>query len=602
MTNLKLPHAQFSGRYKLEIRRHGELVHDTGWFDNLITDAGLNALGSAVNIGAYVMVGTSNTAPAVTDTTLIAQIASKDTSVTPAKTIASGVEVAGVRYGWARLTCPFAQGAVVGIVSEVGIGWTSTQVFSRSLVSPSISIIAIDQLTVVYEVRMYLPTVNTTGTVNIGGTVYNYTIRPFKAASTSYAGEESPGWAIKVPILTATARKWVQTPFDPYTVWGGCQVYGAPAALQTNVEATSLTTSDGSGSTSPGASPFSTTPTNQAYVNLSNRCEFSFAWTTSSGNVDGGQIWLSRTSGTANALNGVAYGAGLFVAVGAAGTVLTSPDGITWTSRTSGVATALNAVVFNGTLFVAVGASGVILTSSDGITWTSRTSGTANALNGVGHGGGLFITVGAGGTILTSPDGSTWTSQTSGTGNILYAVTHAAGLYVAVGASGILITSPSGVGWTSRTSGTASDLRFIGFGIGLFIAGGPNNYTTHSFDGLSWTAGSIGVSAQYFGVTFSSTLAFVVGAGGSTARSSAAVTWTAINAGGVTLNAVAIGAKTLVAVGASGAVQSSSSGGIQAFTYSGLFGTYQCVLDGVIDKDNTKTLSVTWEQTWSRRP
>lgn len=607
MNKVNLPRAELSGRYKLEVRRHGVLIHDTGWFDNLITDAGLNALGESVNISAYVMVGTSNAAPAATDTALIAQIASKDTSTVPSKTSSQGVETAGGRYGWLRLTCPFAQGAVVGIVAEVGIGWNSTNVFSRSLVSPAAPIIDVDQLTVVYELRMYIPTADITGTVNIGGTSYNYTIRPIKAASTNYAGEESPGWATKLPILGASARKWVNTPFDPYTVWNGCLTYGAPAVLQTNVEETALRTADGGGSVSPspsgGSTPNGTTPTNHAYSTGSLRCEFSFLWGIDRGNIDGGQAWLSRTSGTTNALNGVAFGSSLFVAVGAAGTILTSPSGITWTTQSSGTANALNAVSFGAGLFVAVGAAGTILTSPNGTAWTSQTSGTANALNGVAFGGGLFVAVGAAGTILTSPDGIAWTTQTSGTAAILYAVTQAAGVFVAVGAGGVLITSPGATAWTSRTSGTASDLRFVAFGVGLFIAGGPNNFTTRSFDGFSWTAGTFGVSATFFGITFTNIMAFAAGASGAMTRSAAGTTWSSVTvAGSITHNAITNGLKTLVAVGAGGAISTSSTGGIQGFVYSGIFGTYQCVLDGVIDKDNTKTLTIRWEQTWARRP
>jgi hypothetical protein len=45
--------------------------------------------------------------------------------------------------------------------------------------------------------------------------------------------------------------------------------------------------------------------------------------------------WTQQTSGTRDDLNGVAYGNGLFVAVGDFGTILTSPDGVNWTVRTS---------------------------------------------------------------------------------------------------------------------------------------------------------------------------------------------------------------------------------------------------------------------------
>ena len=51
-----------------------------------------------------------------------------------------------------------------------------------------------------------------------------------------------------------------------------------------------------------------------------------------------------------NRLGGVAFGHGTFVAVGSAGTVLTSPDGVSWTSRLSNTSADLESVAWNGAL------------------------------------------------------------------------------------------------------------------------------------------------------------------------------------------------------------------------------------------------------------
>ena len=75
------------------------------------------------------------------------------------------------------------------------------------------------------------------------------------------------------------------------------------------------------------------------------------------------------------------------------------------------------------TKYMAVGASGTILISPNGNSWISRSSGTAQGLQGVTYGNGLFVTVGQSGTILTSPDGTTWTSRSPGTSSILRDVT-----------------------------------------------------------------------------------------------------------------------------------------------------------------------------------
>ena len=88
-------------------------------------------------------------------------------------------------------------------------------------------------------------------------------------------------------------------------------------------------------------------------------------------------VWISRTSGTAQVLYGVAWNGVRVVAVGAAGTVLASDDqGLTWYAVTSGITTDLYALDVGDNVFVAVGALGVILTSQDGLTWEPVDSGT----------------------------------------------------------------------------------------------------------------------------------------------------------------------------------------------------------------------------------
>lgn len=64
---------------------------------------------------------------------------------------------------------------------------------------------------------------------------------------------------------------------------------------------------------------------------------------------------------TNNSLSGICYGNQIFVAVGANGTIVTSPDGKTWTSQNSGTNSPLDAVCNNNGNFVAVGAGGAII-------------------------------------------------------------------------------------------------------------------------------------------------------------------------------------------------------------------------------------------------
>ena len=57
----------------------------------------------------------------------------------------------------------------------------------------------------------------------------------------------------------------------------------------------------------------------------------------------------------------------VFVAVGDEGAVLSSPDGATWSVRTSGTTLALNDVTYGGERYVAVGQAGKIVVSTDGL-------------------------------------------------------------------------------------------------------------------------------------------------------------------------------------------------------------------------------------------
>src|SRR5437870_2927627 len=54
---------------------------------------------------------------------------------------------------------------------------------------------------------------------------------------------------------------------------------------------------------------------------------------------------------TPNSLNGTTFGKGLFIAVGDAGTILTSSDQVNWLPRKSGTTQPLQAITYAGGLF-----------------------------------------------------------------------------------------------------------------------------------------------------------------------------------------------------------------------------------------------------------
>ncbi len=186
--------------------------------------------------------------------------------------------------------------------------------------------------------------------------------------------------------------------------------------------------------------------------------------------------WSSGRMAESGFLNmaGVAYGRGLFVAVG--GTrIQTTIDGSSWDSLTLSGIGSLQAVTHGAGVFVAVASDGSILRSSDAASWAPAVSGTGNALFGVAHGPHGFVAVGSGGTILTSPDGLAWQPRSSGTTESLSDVTFGPSGYVAIGLGSTVLTSTDGAVWTARDLGTANAaLQDIAYGDGVYVATAPN--------------------------------------------------------------------------------------------------------------------------------
>lgn len=145
-----------------------------------------------------------------------------------------------------------------------------------------------------------------------------------------------------------------------------------------------------------------------------------------------GATWSPETSGTTTNLNSVVCGFAACVVVGDNGVILTQSSlSNIWQLQTVGSGLRnLNSVTFSKEYnrYVAVGDAGVIYTSSDGLTWSSQSSGTTNNLIAVKCATGSDIgcmAVGdvigtpAAGTVLTSLSGKLWTVQATSTGSNL---------------------------------------------------------------------------------------------------------------------------------------------------------------------------------------
>ena len=197
-----LKSGQVAGQYT--IRKYkadtNELIQEIGPFDNLITNQGLNRVGTDV-FGSRIFIGTSTATPSVTDTQLGAYLNYTD-ALAPSGSWNSSILRGGSPEYWVQGagTWRFPAGAATGTLTEVGIGWfngttieANHRVSSRALIvdsggSPiSITVLADEYLDVTYSLRYY-PYIGSdvVQTVVISGVSYTFTTGALGIESSSY--------------------------------------------------------------------------------------------------------------------------------------------------------------------------------------------------------------------------------------------------------------------------------------------------------------------------------------------------------------------------------------------------------------------------------
>jgi hypothetical protein len=170
-----------------------------------------------------------------------------------------------------------------------------------------------------------------------------------------------------------------------------------------------------------------------------------------------------------------ALGAGLFVAVGDAGTIVTSPDGVTWTSVNSGTTGDLRAIAYGNSRFVAAAESGSILTSPNGATWTTHlqtTTSLTSLLRTLAFGNNSFVAVDNNQFVRTSSDGTSWVNLSTvlATADLSVSIGYGFDTFVVVGDKGSIHTSPDGVIWTKQSSGSSDYFMAVAYGMNRFVA------------------------------------------------------------------------------------------------------------------------------------
>ena|SRR2546426_406544 len=311
----------------------------------------------------------------------------------------------------------------------------------------------------------------------------------------------------------------------------------------------------------------------------------------SSGPLD---TWHPRDSKTEDqALNDIVYGTGLFVAVGSGGTIVTSTDGANWTPQNSGTTANIELIAYGSGIFLAMGVSSnptySIVRSDDGTNWTSSAwapegvypmSGLAFANDrffvlsdsfqenrrhaavifsstdttnwtridtrqlgvpySVIYANSHYVALGEGPSvfpgcpgsipfILTSGDAVTWNSSYLFSplfcgmrfGGVAFGRNVFVAVFGAVGGGGIM-SSPDGTSWTFRLSGLP--VGHVAFGDGIFAAAGAEGLLVTSTDGLNWIARDPGTNYWLDGVAYGQNTFVVVGSQGIIIQSDPIVT------------------------------------------------------------------------------
>lgn len=193
-----------AGRFKLEVfRPDGRRRQLVDWFPNLITNAGLNAIGTLTSWLSACRVGTGSTTPNVSDTALVSFVAGTSTRQATASAAASTPPY----HGSFTVTYRFAAGVAAGNLAEVGIATQAAvggTLFSRALIldgdgdPTTITVLSDEVLDVTYQLQYLPPTSDANSTITVGGIDYDLVTRAANITTfTSWGGDQQIGGAVQ---------------------------------------------------------------------------------------------------------------------------------------------------------------------------------------------------------------------------------------------------------------------------------------------------------------------------------------------------------------------------------------------------------------------
>ncbi|WP_180155257.1 hypothetical protein [Acinetobacter sp. YH12045] len=222
-------HCKVGARFKL-IAHNGDGVpiRESEWFDNLVLNTGLDRM----SVGTWIdrcCVGTGNSTPTPAQTNLDSFVASTTTS--QVNSIDTSDISSAPPYFAAKRTWRFDAGVAAGNISEVGMGWTDTDLWNRALIQDingnptTITVLSDEYLDVVSEIRVY-PSETISGSFDLldknGAIVstHSYIGMPWFSSATFAAG--------KIILASSSTFK----PAEIYTGGIGNQITSAPSGAK----------------------------------------------------------------------------------------------------------------------------------------------------------------------------------------------------------------------------------------------------------------------------------------------------------------------------------------------------------------------------------
>jgi hypothetical protein len=204
----------------------------------------------------------------------------------------------------------------------------------------------------------------------------------------------------------------------------------------------------------------------------------------------------------------VAFGNGIFVAVGSGDTILRSTNGVVWSRHPAPLEMELEQGGFplsflDGRFFVALeedfGEGPVLFTSTNGLQWTKHDEAAPRRM---AFGNGVFVGLGDN-SLRYSTNGIQWTTAVSEGDFSPAAVAFGGGQFVVVGHQyfnefgtlSVVLTSTDGLGWTYTRIEEDEEFYNLAFGNGRFVSEGYFGYSGEgadtnilaSSDAITWT-------------------------------------------------------------------------------------------------------------------